>query len=279
MTSAGYVGIGVTNPAYAVDISGDLNFTGTFRQNGSPYLGSQWTGTSTLYFVGNVGIGTTDATYPLIVKGTGTSTAAPYSNLAYKVDGWAQAYEPTAATTIKIYTDGKIGCSEIDVFSDRRIKKDIQDLDPTTSLEIVKRLRVREYNYVDSVEHGSKKYKGLVAQEVREVVDEAVSTHNGTIPDIFQVPVSFNGRVAQFQSKIESVSIGDSVRVLDEDVERILTVVNVSDFEIEFSEELMGPRIFVYGRKVNDLHTVSYDRLVPILISAVQELAKKLERS
>ena len=55
---SGQVGIGKTNPGYALDVTGDLNFTGTFRQNGTPYVGSQWTGTTSLYFVGNVGIGT-----------------------------------------------------------------------------------------------------------------------------------------------------------------------------------------------------------------------------
>ena len=70
----GLVGIGKTNPAYALDVTGDLNFTGTFRQNGTPYVGSQWTGTSTLYFVGNVGINTTSVANPLTVGGTVVAT-------------------------------------------------------------------------------------------------------------------------------------------------------------------------------------------------------------
>jgi hypothetical protein len=55
-------------------VTGDINFTGTFRQNGSAYIGSQWTGTSTLYFAGNVGINTTSVTYPLNVGSASTST-------------------------------------------------------------------------------------------------------------------------------------------------------------------------------------------------------------
>jgi hypothetical protein len=70
----GNVGIGKTNPAYALDVTGDLNFTGTFRQNGTAYVGSQWTGTSALYFLGNVGINTTDVTNPLTVGGTLAAT-------------------------------------------------------------------------------------------------------------------------------------------------------------------------------------------------------------
>ena len=71
---SGLVGIGKTNPGYALDVTGDLNFTGTFRQNGTPYVGSQWTGTSTLYFVGNVGINTTSVANPLTVNGTVVAT-------------------------------------------------------------------------------------------------------------------------------------------------------------------------------------------------------------
>ena len=80
VNSAGQVGIGKTNPSYAMDITGDLNFTGTFRQNGTPYIGSQWTGTSTLYFVGNVGINTTSVANPLTVGGTVVATTLNLTN-------------------------------------------------------------------------------------------------------------------------------------------------------------------------------------------------------
>ena len=80
ITNAG-VGIGKTNPSYALDVTGDLNFTGTFRQNGTPYIGSQWTGTTSLYFVGNVGIGTNNPQYRLHVTNPG-----PVANIIIETD-------------------------------------------------------------------------------------------------------------------------------------------------------------------------------------------------
>ncbi len=241
-------------------------------------IGSQWTtaGADIYFATGKVGIGTSTVTYPLTVSGTAASAAAPYSNLAYQVDGWAQAYDDTNPTLLKIYTDGKIGCTEVDVFSDRRIKTDIKDSDSVRDLDTILALRVRDFRYKDPIEHGTTTYTGLVAQEVREVFPAAVSTHDGVVPDIFQVPTFFSGRKCQFKNKIEGLEVGARVKVLDESVEKFLKVTHVSDFEIEFDSEIDGPKVFVYGQTVKDLHTVSYDRLVPVLISAVQELAKKL---
>jgi hypothetical protein len=71
--NSGNVGIGMTNPVYKLDVAGDINFTGTLRQNGTPFSGgsSQWTasGSNIYYNNGNVGIGTTNPGAKLEVDG------------------------------------------------------------------------------------------------------------------------------------------------------------------------------------------------------------------
>jgi len=79
-------GIMKSNPQYALDIGGDINFTGVLRQSGTSYVGSQWSNFQSNVFImtSNVAIGKSNASYPLDVVGdmnfTGTlrQNGAPY---------------------------------------------------------------------------------------------------------------------------------------------------------------------------------------------------------
>ncbi len=67
----GKVGIGTTNAQYSLDVVGDINFTGTFYEDGNQFIASRWTsgdGTE-IYRLSNVGIGTTNPTEDLDVAG------------------------------------------------------------------------------------------------------------------------------------------------------------------------------------------------------------------
>ena len=70
-TTTSRVGIGTRTPGYDLDVNGDINFTGTFYQGGSPFVSSLWTsGNDSLYYTAsNVGIGTDTAEYTLDVHG------------------------------------------------------------------------------------------------------------------------------------------------------------------------------------------------------------------
>ena len=81
VTGGGYVsgnlGIGTTSPQYSLDVSGDINLTGTFRQNGSQFVASRWTSgiDNDIYrLTGDVGIGTTNPTSSLHVMGNSLIT-------------------------------------------------------------------------------------------------------------------------------------------------------------------------------------------------------------
>ncbi len=71
VVSPSNVGIFNSNPAYPLDVTGDVNFTGTLRYNGARYDGSQWSNNSSNVFIfnSNIGIGVSNANYTLDVLG------------------------------------------------------------------------------------------------------------------------------------------------------------------------------------------------------------------
>lgn len=105
------VGIGTSVPQYDLDVNGDINFNGTFYQNGSPFVASRWTagsGDDIYRLSGNVGIGTTNPTSKLTVGGdvsvTGIVTASSFSGNASSATYSTTSGISTYATTAGIAT-------------------------------------------------------------------------------------------------------------------------------------------------------------------------------
>ena len=74
----GSVGIGVTDPAYTLDVGGDINLSGSFYQGGSPFVSSLWTdGANSLYYRSNVEVGTGNLFVDTTTSNVGIGTTTP----------------------------------------------------------------------------------------------------------------------------------------------------------------------------------------------------------
>ncbi|MFA6585059.1 MAG: hypothetical protein WCS97_01290, partial [Candidatus Paceibacterota bacterium] len=92
----GNVGIGTSSPAFALDVNGIINATSIYV-NGAPYIGSQWTTSSSdiYYSTGNVGVGTTSPFANFSVEG-----AAGGTTTLFAISTSTNAYATTTALTI-----------------------------------------------------------------------------------------------------------------------------------------------------------------------------------
>lgn len=145
--SNGNVGIGTTLPMFALHVTGDLNFDGGLFQGGSRYISSQWTsvGSSNISIFGNIGIGTAVPMYALHCQ----SNAFFGSNITVNNN---------------VYARGSFIST-----SDRQLKTNLERIqDPLNKIE-----HLTGYVY-DRIDTG-KKDTGLIAQEVLDVLPEAVS--------------------------------------------------------------------------------------------------------
>jgi cytoskeletal protein CcmA (bactofilin family) len=70
-TQTSNVGIGKTNPGFTLDVVGDVNFSGSLYEDGTPFVSTPWTidGNDLEYTSGNIGIGTNAANATLHVGG------------------------------------------------------------------------------------------------------------------------------------------------------------------------------------------------------------------
>jgi hypothetical protein len=97
------VGINKATPGYALDVDGDINFTGTFREDGTPFVSTPWTIETSpdalSYTDGFVGIGeaTPDAT--LHITGNAYVTTNLYASNVYTSGGLITNTSGTAKKT------------------------------------------------------------------------------------------------------------------------------------------------------------------------------------
>ena len=239
---------------------------------------------------GNVGIGTASPSAKLDVHGGGlrvsgyelTSYQYPSINSGlYPGPGYGGT-KPIAPfnTNFSAYFTGMTRAPGYVAFSDQRIKSNIVDISDTTALDQLRQLQPKYYEYVDKVGRGSSTVIGFIAQEVKEVVPQAVSVANGDIPNIYQTAnVSANTiTFTNFHtSNLDATS--NTLVVYEEGTKRKeLTITEVIDeHTIRVDTEVSGEDVLVYGQVVQDFHHLNKDYLWTVATSALQEVDRQLQ--
>lgn len=189
----------------------------------------------------------------------------------------------TGNQDIAMRVAGRLNASEFWASSDQRIKKDFNLSESQKDLAILRSLKVTNYRHIDVLDKGNSYKKGFVAQEVKGVFAEAVTTAPDFIPNIYALSTHTQLQGEKLMvtlDKIHDLKIGDELKLmLPEGEKKVLVTARNSDYA--FTTNWSGPaptnKVFVYGKKVEDFHTVDYDRIFTLNVSATQELARQVE--
>jgi hypothetical protein len=305
---------GLANDAYLYNAGGSIggNFyigTSTSGKSLAFLTGGTAAGNERMRINGSgyVGIGTTSPRYPLEIATRSAYTTGTYNNYDGVTDGWnsddtfsyyaegttsstAGASTASSSTYYSIVTAGRIAAKEFNAYSDKREKIVIGQSNAVADLALINKLKITDYTWIDKIGKSPIPEKKLIAQELRAVYPQAVKLIPGFIPNVYQKPVAIKfdsskkTMVLNFPKSHNSIK-GDLLRiyVFDKLHEVIVKdVLSSSALAVDISDILdatpYAKDIFVFGKKVNDYHTVDYEAVSMLNVSATQELYRQLEQ-
>ena len=306
------VGIGTSTPATGVDIHRDLSLNGNIEISGND--------TFVITNEGYVGIGTSEPDFPLTIGsgklldygaggfiGTGSQhydnkfTWASYSG-GQRYEGVDVAFGDNSndsVSTISLRAKRSIWTEHyLLASSDNRIKTDISLVVDDTALNRVNALESKEYHYIDPTRRRPMKTIGFIAQEVKEVIPNAVSIQTEYIPDEMRIiaePVwredaskvyldipdldmsgAFTGKAKFYVSNDPSGNDEVCKEVEIKEVDGSTPLFTKTKFVAEFDQSWNN--VFFYGKEVSDFHTIDKAQIFALHHSAIQELSRRNDK-
>jgi hypothetical protein len=177
--------------------------------------------------------------------------------------------------------------------SDRRIKRDIVDIDDTSALDQLRLLTPKKYRYINRVEHGNEEVIGFIAQEVKSVIPLATVESTSEIPNILSMGVVSDSNVitfinfdtSQLDQSLKTIMLknvhGNEVytkieEIIDSNTIRVNTNLDEHKGAIDVNGNVVpGNYIFVYGEVVEDFTYLKKDSIFTVATAALQEVDRQ----
>ena len=264
IASNGNIGIGTNNPATTLHVNGTTRLNGSITFGADMWhISSDSSNAKRLYLANN------DTTYIAGFAFGGNNTNAIISFRRANDD----------ATLASLSGTGTFSAVAFSPTSDSRIKKDIEDINDDTALNKLLLIQPKTYNYIDeSRNKGFGKVYGFIAQQIRQIIPEAITIIPEIIPNIYKTCLISNKRNVYHNIPLD-IAIDTEVQILETEggngnrykIKEIYSDYFVIDKDIDFDEA------FVYGYYVNDLHTLNKDYIFTLNVCATQELHRRIE--
>jgi len=180
-----------------------------------------------------------------------------------------------------LYIDGTY-----QTFSDYRIKENIQSIDDDYAMGVIRGLDPKSFNWKDKEKDKGTEY-GFLAQEVKALYPEMVSVDSGIIPmdqRAYPSQITSDTTMEITVSDGSTWTSGDKIVVKDATkYSRTLTVNDIQNSVLSLSAETISSDMvdsnsetYIYGKEVDDFHRMKVSYLDPLMISALQQLDRRV---
>lgn len=266
------------------------------------------------YDTSMLGMGTSTARCPLDLStyyvgslntsaaiGTSWSRVVGQASSASKFGGWGRddgfyEYNKTnysfSSGYVTLKANGAVVCLKYGIFSDKRIKTNIQEMNHAESLDTLRLLQPSCFEYIDKIQNTSHPVDGLISQEVIEIIPQAITYLKETLPNIFQVgtyTIDSSGNQFIFLSDYNmenlqydaSGNIYPKLCIYNDEENGLMKKVTIIDIPssncIQIStDETLSEKIFVYGQNTDNYQHLNYHSVFTVCTSALKEIDKQL---
>jgi hypothetical protein len=264
ITIDGKVGINKTSPTQQLDVDG--NIKGDIFYANRMAIGSSSISTLLSVASANYTSENFSAYGRLSTSGAGTASGASYNVSSLCADFGSGVWLKSGSVTVS---------------SDKRIKTNVKDVIDEDALQKIMLIKPKTFNYIDKINNTSSNIYGFIAQDVKEIVPEAVKIDNiDYIPNIFDL-ASVNGyNITTSNINISNIiNTSNTIKLFTDNNEIIETTIKnvISSNTFEIDKELNSSNVFIYGSKVNDFHTLDNNYIFTLNVSATQELKRQID--
>jgi hypothetical protein len=300
-----YTGLGVRSnysnddSSYNILLSnsnGDNSIQLKASGGGILYLNGSDTGSNTIASNGCLGIGTSSPMAPLDVrKSTTQNTVINWTQgTNYNHDGQIQVNNTSGNVTqsISAIFEGKLVVPYLWVSvgqsysSDERIKTNINDISDGESLNILRLITPKTYNYIDATRRGNKRVYGFIAQDIQQYLPHAVTQAKTEIPNIYMKATVVQDTLV-FTNTLPDLEVDSSGNIYSElstyelttNTNNIVQIIErIDDYTLKFDGDigtLNNNECWCFGQIIDNFLTIDKNSLYTTAFCATQELDRQ----
>jgi hypothetical protein len=229
-----------------------------------------------------VGAGTSIDRHVVLHGSTTISTMNASARYPLEILGYKERF----GTGISIRAEWNVLAKQFVLESDRRNKDILGISSAEKDLENLRKIRVTDYRFKSIPNHTQPVVKGVIAQEVVDMLPNAVSMGPNIIPcdRVLAAVSNWKSGDRSLSLKLEAdhgLAAGQAIRVEADGLPMTLTVESVSDartIEVSGMIATSEPKLVaLVGREVKDFLSVDYQQINMTAVSALQEVDRRLQ--